>query len=818
MAVNDSELSARLSQEVAASATHDPSNDDSVLTEQAFTHWCTELMEERDFIEDFSAASWMYQPPGQANPLMKINGFSADFDDGSAVVFVTHWNTITDKRLTAGVVQRIAGSAVEFVKQSVSAAAPLSARLEPANSHTDFSRSLLENRDDLRRLTVVILTNAVTSIAELPAVMLGDLPVLFDIWDARRLVRLLEAGEAPEPIIIDMVKELGSALPCLKAPAVDPRYEAYLAVMPAEALARIYDRFGSRILEQNVRVYLQLSGKVNKGIRKTLLNEPGLFFAYNNGISATVHAASFSGGERGEITHLTGLQIVNGAQTTGSIHRTWRENSSALKKVFVQVKLTAIGPDARQEIGDNISSFANSQNAVKAADFSARNPFHVRVEELARRVATPKGESHWYYERMRGQYHDELERLTPAKQKLFRASNPPRQRIVKTDIATLIHIWEKHPELVCLGAQKNFVRFCAGWLTETEKDWKPDEIWFREIVARAILWGEIYAAVRRSEVVGYQSQVAVYLATILVEKMAGRLKLATIWDNQAISTALLAMIESWCKRVHDLLVATANGQAVDMWCRKPACWIAIRESLDDFSIPSGLAEAGAVVPLRGAEPMDLSADREARLRVAREVTTGRVIKREDAVKELQRRFGIARLTEEKRSEIESLLADITRLAFLDTDETAQRDKGLAILRSALRSGVRTEQELVKRMATEWLEVQRVGARVRASIEDLFAHAVRRQVLAIADGKASCPTPSFDDYTEDALKSVILEVLVRKNRLYSRRSVVEAVIAGIGLAQQRETTQSRIDACIAALVRVGSLEVPSEGVLRLSARA
>lgn len=56
-------------------------------------------------------------------------------------------------------------------------------------------------------------------------------------------------------------------------------------VMPATILGDLYEKYGDRLLEQNVRCFLQARGKVNKGMRSTILNDPEMFFAYNNGIT-----------------------------------------------------------------------------------------------------------------------------------------------------------------------------------------------------------------------------------------------------------------------------------------------------------------------------------------------------------------------------------------------------------------------------------------------------------------------------------------------------------------------------------------------------
>ena len=92
------------------------------------------------------------------------------------------------------------------------------------------------------------------------------------------------------------LRDFGGPLPVLPAQHTDGQHESYLAVLPGEVLADIYDRWGARLLEQNVRVFLQARGKVNRGIRLTLENEPSMFFAYNNGITATAEAVDISNG------------------------------------------------------------------------------------------------------------------------------------------------------------------------------------------------------------------------------------------------------------------------------------------------------------------------------------------------------------------------------------------------------------------------------------------------------------------------------------------------------------------------------------------
>ena len=89
--------------------------------------------------------------------------------------------------------------------------------------------------------------------------------------------------------------------------------------------ADVYEKYGTRLLELNVRAFLGLGGKksVNSGLRTTILQAPNRFLAYNNGLVTTVdgHRSDRTGAGGLAIRNLRGLQIVNGGQTTASLHR-----------------------------------------------------------------------------------------------------------------------------------------------------------------------------------------------------------------------------------------------------------------------------------------------------------------------------------------------------------------------------------------------------------------------------------------------------------------------------------------------------------------
>ena len=303
----------------------------------------------------------------------------------------------------------------------------------------------------------------------------------------------------------------------------DSDYQTILAVVPGDVLMDVYGEYGSRLLQLNVRSFLQARGKVNQGIRRTILDEPDRFLAYNNGISATASAVKLTSMPDGGlgIQSLDNLQIVNGGQTTASLYHAAVKDRANIDHIQVQMKLTVVEPDRLDEIVPLISRYANSQNKVNEADFSANHPFHVEIEKLSRTIWAPAADgtqrqTRWFYERARGQYQDALSRAgTPARQRQFKETHPAAQRFAKTDLAKFEMAWDRLPHLVSLGAQKCFREFTIR-LTD-RADQSVDQAYFANLIAKAILFRRTEKLVSTLQLGGYRANVVAYVVALLSE-------------------------------------------------------------------------------------------------------------------------------------------------------------------------------------------------------------------------------------------------------------------------------------------------------------
>jgi hypothetical protein len=223
-----------------------------------------------------------------------------------------------------------------------------------------------------------------------------------------------------------------------------------------------------------------------------------------------------------------------------------------------------------------ISTYANTQNPMQQADLSANEPFHIAVERLSRSTWCPGGERRWFYERARGQYDVELARHseTPARRAKFLKETPKELRFSKVDLARFLNAWGRKPHLVSLGGQKNFTSLMEELRRRNGLSWEPDQQWYQDLVAIAIIWQTVEKLVRWEGVPAFRANVTAYVVSALSARSSSRLDLRRIWNSQVVSPELEQMLRSWIIPIRDALVngAVARQRNPTEWFKKEDCW------------------------------------------------------------------------------------------------------------------------------------------------------------------------------------------------------------------------------------------------------
>lgn len=451
--------------------------------------------------------------------------------------------------------------------------------LESALQGFDMALSIWEAREDLSHVRLFVITDGIATVDQIENETIGEIDVSSHLWDVRRLARSVSSGANREPIRIDFEALNGSPVQCVSAAPPGSGYRCLVGIMPGDVLVGMYQLHGPRLLERNVRSFLQLKGKVNQSIRKTIMNEPEMFLAFNNGLSITASGLDVVevGGGVVELRGAQDLQIVNGGQTTGSIYRAARKDKIDASFLQIPMKITEILSDGDvEEIAPRISQSANNQNKVNIADFSSNHPFHRGLEELSRQIwARPtegkQRQTRWFFERARGQYDDAAaQNRTPAERRAWDAIHPRRQKVSKTDLAKFESTWSQLPHIVSRGAQKCYLDFMDR--LDARGSIEPDEQYFKRAMARGILFKETERIVSRQQFGGYRANIVTYTLAWLSHGTAKRVDFDAIWNAQALPEPLADLIESICVDVNRHVTSPPGGQNITEWCKKEVCW------------------------------------------------------------------------------------------------------------------------------------------------------------------------------------------------------------------------------------------------------
>lgn len=507
-------------------------------------------------------------------------------DEGVLNLFVADFEQRAE---LASLTRRDIDSAFKRVSSFFEASADrnLAEDIEITSPEYDLARQIADRRGSISSLNLILFSERTLSgaVQDLPDGEVAGVPASYHVWDISRLHRQRTSRSHKEPLDIDFKKMFGDGVACLPACLSNEVYKSYLMVMPADALATLYGKFGARLLEQNVRTFLQARGNVNKGIRATIMNEPGMFFAYNNGITATAQSIDTEESDFGlKVTRIVDLQIVNGGQTTASLFHTRKRDGADLSHIFVQMKLSVIDSQENEMIVPKISEYANTQNRVNAADFFSNHPFHGRMEEFSRRIWAPaqKGslrETHWFYERVRGQYADAQSNLTSAEKRRFLAEYPKQQMFTKTELAKFENVWDDHPMWVNRGSQKNFVRYAERIGKEWEKSSDAfNEFYFKRVVARGLIFRATERIVSNQSWYngGYRANIVAYTLALLAEiakRRSGSVDFMEVWRTQTVGPVLNDSIDLVSCAVNDDITKPSDGVSnISEWCKKEACW------------------------------------------------------------------------------------------------------------------------------------------------------------------------------------------------------------------------------------------------------
>jgi hypothetical protein len=585
------------------------SDTNEVFPEESFFEYVSDLLSNAGILDNVE-----YCPYRNTKKGIRIDGYSWNALERTIcgiVVNITHEPDVVETLTNTQI--GVLGKKVTRFFQSVGSETFIDS-LEVTDPGRIAASEIELYLQDALKFRVVIFTDQVLSV-RVKKVSIDDIlgkNTSIEIWDLERLKGLEKSGAEYEEFTVDVLK-LGGGIRALPANVSEHGFSTYLGVMPAQLLSAIYDEYGQRLLESNVRTFLDFRAATNRGMRKSLVTEPENFFAYNNGITVTATAVETEqkGGQL-LITSLDNMQIVNGGQTTAAIYfsprekggikgadRTYNYSDIDLSKVYVQMKLTVIeDKEAANVMKANIATFANSQNSIQQSDLVSNHPFHLNIETRSRKQLMPAGENglstKWFYERTRGQYSTQLRALSAVQRRKFEAEYPKKQVFTKTDMAKYENTWRMKPYLVKKGAQANLKSFGGDIVKEFERDESAfGPAFFNDLVSKMLLFNMVDAAILQTdwykEERGLKAEMVTFSIASLRHTLLAKTKdinLSSIYQSQRVSDSLLCTIVSLAHKIRDCITDfefTGGVTNPSEFCKSEKGWNKIQTIEVDLS-------------------------------------------------------------------------------------------------------------------------------------------------------------------------------------------------------------------------------------------
>lgn len=395
-----------------------------------------------------------------------------------------------------------------------------------------------------------------------------------------------------EALTINFEEQFDFKIEAIKA-ADETNFESYLCVLPATILAELYKRFSSRLLEKNVRSFLQFRG-VNLGMRKTLTKDPEKFIAFNNGLTITAsnkEEETING--KFYIKSLSDFQIVNGGQTTASIYFSQKDGID-ISKVKVMAKINVaknVSEEDLNELISNISEFSNSQSKVTNVDLRSRNPNLNKIKALSESIITPSSRK-WFFEKSKGEFNTKLRIAGSSGKNRIEKEYPKEYRFTKEQLGKYYSSWGDEPYKVKKGGEAIFRKFLEDiGSEENSKKVIIDRNFYELLISKIILFKSLenIHGTRNNAIGQLRSAVVPYAISILYAHTEGNKKndktfdLSKLWNKEGVEDDLEVYLKSLMILINDLIKKYAKSDDLGEYSKKKELW-------DDISTSKEITE------------------------------------------------------------------------------------------------------------------------------------------------------------------------------------------------------------------------------------
>ncbi len=217
----------------------------------------------------------------------------------------------------------------------------------------------------------------------------------------------LEIYHNPEenPVTIEIVQKNGTV-------KIDKPFEAYMFLLRPKSIYDLFEKYGFALFYKNVRNPL-LQSQFNEDIERTAVDNPAYFWYYNNGITAITYFLPTIR-RKAEQIELTGLQIINGAQTVYAIYRAYKDATVTKRRQMDSESLVTLRllKSGGKDFDLNVTRYTNSQNPVTDRDFCANDDIQIMLQNASY-------QTNIWYEKRRDEFRETPENVKKVPNYIF---------------------------------------------------------------------------------------------------------------------------------------------------------------------------------------------------------------------------------------------------------------------------------------------------------------------------------------------------------------------------------------------------------------
>lgn len=187
---------------------------------------------------------------------------------------------------------------------------------------------------------------------------------------------------------------------------IDKPFKSNIFIIKPKEIYLMFDKYGQSLFYKNIRNPLPKS-LFNDEIKNTIVNNPINFWYFNNGITAITDKIDNFHEDSAKVK-ITGIQVINGAQTVYNIYQSYKYADDELRgkmdqNALITFRILESGGD---DFDLRVTRYTNSQNPISERDFHSNDDVQKSIQNDFLKY------TNIWYETRRGEFRKKIKEIS----------------------------------------------------------------------------------------------------------------------------------------------------------------------------------------------------------------------------------------------------------------------------------------------------------------------------------------------------------------------------------------------------------------------